>query len=131
MVPVLGEDRDYNIWMHPVQIDADKYNLALEDIEKNQGVPIQDQQTEFGELIFILYEQTENVEKEKDGNKTYSGKGLLDIEIVRKMIEMERKLIKDERYKKFCLASVPPPGDDGKNPQCLDSALKSGARTLA
>lgn len=130
-VPVLGGDRDYNIWMHPVQIDADKYNLALKQIEDNQGIPIQDQQTEFGELIFILYEQTEDVTIEKDGNKTYSGKGLLDIEFVRKMIEMERKLMQDERFKKFCLAAIPAAGDDGKNPVCLESALNSGARTLA
>ena len=58
-------------------------------------------------------------------------KGLLDIEFVRKKIEMERKLMKDERFNKFCLAAIPAAGDDGKNPVCLESALNSGARTLA
>lgn len=40
MQPALGGDRDYNIWLDPVQIDYDMYTLANEDIAATQGVDI-------------------------------------------------------------------------------------------
>jgi hypothetical protein len=41
MQPALGGDRDYNIWLDPVQIDYDMYTLANEDIAATQGVDFQ------------------------------------------------------------------------------------------
>jgi len=50
-----------------------------------------------GNIIF-LYEQIDNVAENDDGGKTYSGKGLLNIENIKKIIEIEQKLMHDERY---------------------------------
>ena len=36
-VPSLPENRDYALWKHPVQVDADMKSLALEKIEESVG----------------------------------------------------------------------------------------------
>jgi hypothetical protein len=40
MRPALGEDRDYAIWMDPVQIDNDILKLASADIQQASGEQI-------------------------------------------------------------------------------------------
>ena len=41
----------------------------------------------------------------------YNGKGLLDIKIIQKMMEMEEALMNDPDYQKFCLARKPLEGE--------------------
>lgn len=40
-------------------------------------------------------------------------------------------MVKDERFKKFCLASMPEEGNLDQDPVCLEGGLRSGAKTLA
>ena len=82
--------------------------------------------------MFIFYEQTEGREFDKKTGRysgEFTGKGLLDIEIIRKMMFMEEKLQNDPEYKKFCLARTPLEGET--EPVCdLVNGRTSGALTL-
>lgn len=52
--PGLEGDRDYDIWLDPIQVDYDKMNLATQyllDTQGATGVPIQSETT--GSIIFI------------------------------------------------------------------------------
>lgn len=83
--------------------------------------------------MFLLYEQIDNVGKNDDGEKTYTGKGLLDLKHIKKITEIEQKLMKDERFKDFCLANTPTAEEEaaeGYVPVCSDGGLISGASIL-
>ena len=77
----------------------------------------------------ILYEQTEGASKDADGEMEYTGKGLLDIKIIRKMMEMEEALINDPDYQNFCLARRPLEGETEVVCDPIEG-MKSGARML-
>jgi hypothetical protein len=78
-----------------------------------------------------LYEQIDNVGENDEGGKTYSGKGLLNIENIKKIYEIEQKLMHDERYKSLCLVDMPTEeeeADEGYEPVCSETrGLTSGA----
>jgi hypothetical protein len=42
---------------------------------------------------------------------SYTGKGLLDINVIRKIMEMEESLMNDPEYRNFCLARTPLEGE--------------------
>ena len=50
----------------------------------------------------------------------YTGKGLLDINIIKKMMEMEEALANDPEYKNFCLAKNPNNGFDASSCTTFD-----------
>lgn len=56
MQPSLGSDRDYAIWMDPIQVNDDIHSLAKKDIEESLGSGVVDTQTDRAANIFILYE---------------------------------------------------------------------------
>lgn len=98
MQPSLGSDRDYAIWMNPIQINDDMRNLAMEDVEESLGTGVVETQTDRAANIFLLYEQTEGASKGDGGKMEYTGKGLLDINIIKKMMEIEEALMNDPEY---------------------------------
>lgn len=98
MQPSLGSDRDYAIWMNPIQINDDMRNLAMEDVEESLGTGVVETQTDRAANIFLLYEQTEGVSKGDGAKMEYTGKGLLDINIIKKMMEIEEALMNDPEY---------------------------------
>lgn len=104
--------------------------LAQEHIEKVTGASDIPQQSVASQTIFMLYEQTEDIETDDDGKTVYNGKGLLQIDLIRKILDMEVKLMKDKRYEKFCLAAAPAVGEVDKNPPCLEAGLLSGPVNL-
>lgn len=59
----------------------------------------------------------------------YEGKGLLDINIIRKMMEIEEGIMNKEEHKKFCVARQPL---DGETEVVCDFAASrsSGAQML-
>jgi hypothetical protein len=83
--------------------------------------------------VFLLYEQIDNVGENDEGGKTYSGKGLLKLEHIKKINEIEQKFMNDERFKDFCLANTPTDEEEaaeGYIPVCSDGGLISGASIL-
>lgn len=56
MKPTLGSDRDYAIWMDPIQVNEDIRTLARADIKESLGTGVIDTQTEKEANIFVLYE---------------------------------------------------------------------------
>jgi len=46
------------------------------------------------------------------------------------MVGIEVKLMKDERFKQFCLAQAPAVGVIDKSPTCLESGIMSGSMNL-
>jgi hypothetical protein len=47
--------------------------------------------------------------------------------LIRKIVAIEVKLMKDERFKKFCKAQAPAVGVVDKAPPCLDTGILSGS----
>lgn len=110
MTPVLGGSRDYNIWTDPVQIDWDIYSLAAKDISDATKEPVQFLQSQYGGSMMYIYEQKEGRTGEY-GDYSYSGKGLLDLELIKKIIHAEEELINNEEFKNYCYARAPLPTD--------------------
>ena len=71
----------------------------MADVKESLGSGVVDIQTERAANIFILYEQTEGATKEDDNKMSYTGKGLLDINIIKAIMEMEAALMNDPEYK--------------------------------
>ena len=108
VIPELGGDgrgREFNIWLDPLQVDADMLTLANDYVKDTSGDPVVALQTESTNFNFLLYTNK--------GDKEF---GLLDKEVLKAIQTLENDYKSGENYKNFCLAKNPKqPGD---TPEC-------------